>query len=1206
MEDIVSVIFKKYSRGKLKAIINQIFQDLLNELKIFLNLEVIHSNINIIYTNDNFNIELNRRNVLDLGVKRFFKNNTHFIKIYNYYKRFLPFILMREAYYCFIPDNLKENEGIKIIINQIVEIDLQKSELINEWKTLIREYIIDYDYLSAEFSGLEKFLRLKGVNSEDHPIKLFYNYIRKNVLIINEETWNLYDNIFKKFILKTSKSLYNDEMIETIRVLIKMFYKVRSYKALLDYQNYFKEFIQNEEIQTNLSLRKFSNNLKWINMFSYIAPSYLTNWTIINTGVFLCKLTFSPHLEKKKIDIIMEELPFFWGSKSSETYFSVEISGWFIIPLSYKKDLYYFLNKLHDIGYIVKKTCVFIERAENFLNLNYFREFYRSNRIINPKHMKYDGNYELDFNFEFKSDNETVKLSILDSLIITKAWYWSPDGFSFERRSETTRRIKTDLFNEILSQGRLIKNLKKTIEDFQNNLLLKTEFIDLLTKNQNHSFFYVKNFLKNLLTSLNILKKFLNKNSNIKTAYQFQEHAKKYGISQIIDDNILLDFKEINRLIYRDFLPLYLKDPNLFNEELKKYRLFTKIFEYSNKLKIFDLKALIKIIEDNTIVESIYTVKQKKLDKIYQNYKIQNITSNTIDDIIESFSNREIPIIKPLLINTINTTNFAKYFIEIILYDNQNSRNILNKIKKYFPRVINDSGIDIFTNKALRVVQIYLPNIIEREKKTLVSILYNLLNENIISLKRYFFDGFFKSFMLRDFYDLDRQEFFYTKDLFEQYYIYIQKIFKNTLTTFKESDTINQKTFWSSKKKFNNLVEKVEDRVTRQQISFNNKNLNELSEFHQNVDFNLLDLERFKELKKKEFFKNYVKSIKFNPKFHKFGIGKYYLYFRPINMNEIDLKLLLINNFKKVKYPAFIDNIQSLFITYFFPYRNPNMSYVNWLTKSKKNVSEYCIFFVKKFYPILNFNYNLSSHGWDLDPKSFKTYIQKIIFNSEFKIQIQSIKGKNIGNKEISHFIGANSESFLNLLEITGWKSTDLKSILGTKNYSLIDKILNLIKNDMIISYIKLKNLDFLEKIYIILPNVKTETNDLIIKIFNFFNYGYIYEIEGEFFIHGFHEEIRFENGLMIKLYLPLSELSEFQRTFDKLFQFLKINKYLILNDMVDGTTLIKNIYGNVNFLDSYNPLKNLKWNNKDKIWMNHKLFTEKFEPIYPDLIPKE
>ena len=37
-----------------------------------------------------------------------------------------------------------------------------------------------------------------------------------------------------------------------------------------------------------------------------------------------------------------------------------------------------------------------------------------------------------------------------------------------------------------------------------------------------------------------------------------------------------------------------------------------------------------------------------------------------------------------------------------------------------------------------------------------------------------------------------------------------------------------------------------------------------------------------------------------------------------------------------------------------------------------------------------------------------------------------------------------------------------------------------------------------------------------------------------------------------------------------------------------------------------YNPLINLRWNNKDKIWMNNKLYNEKFEPLYPDLIPKE
>jgi len=132
------------------------------------------------------------------------------------------------------------------------------------------------------------------------------------------------------------------------------------------------------------------------------------------------------------------------------------------------------------------------------------------------------------------------------------------------------------------------------------------------------------------------------------------------------------------------------------------------------------------------------------------------------------------------------------------------------------------------------------------------------------------------------------------------------------------------------------------------------------------------------------------------------------------------------------------------------------------------------------------------------------------------------------------------------------------------------------------------------------------ESIEVIIKVFSYFNYCFIYEIEGEFFIYENLDVIKFENGLLIKLYLPQTEISNFQKNFDLLFQFLKIKKYLILNDMVDGEQLIKNTYGSLKFLESYNPLKNLIWNDKDKIWMNHKLFNEKFEPIYPDLIPKK
>lgn len=59
------------------------------------------------------------------------------------------------------------------------------------------------------------------------------------------------------------------------------------------------------------------------------------------------------------------------------------------------------------------------------------------------------------------------------------------------------------------------------------------------------------------------------------------------------------------------------------------------------------------------------------------------------------------------------------------------------------------------------------------------------------------------------------------------------------------------------------------------------------------------------------------------------------------------------------------------------------------------------------------------------------------------------------------------------------------------------------------------------------------------------------------------------------------------------------------MTDLVKGKTLLKSIYGNLDFFKKFNPLLNLDWNAKDKIWMNHKLFTEKFDPIYPDLIEK-
>jgi len=94
----------------------------------------------------------------------------------------------------------------------------------------------------------------------------------------------------------------------------------------------------------------------------------------------------------------------------------------------------------------------------------------------------------------------------------------------------------------------------------------------------------------------------------------------------------------------------------------------------------------------------------------------------------------------------------------------------------------------------------------------------------------------------------------------------------------------------------------------------------------------------------------------------------------------------------------------------------------------------------------------------------------------------------------------------------------------------------------------------------------------------------------------------QFETGLLIEIWFPQCELDEFFNTFDLIFEYCEVDHFLTLTDLVKGRTLLKNIYGNLDFLDSCNPLTNLKWNSKDKIWMNHKLYNEFFEPLYPDL----
>ncbi len=1187
--------------------LNQNFKKILNKIQNILNIDIIYSEVFLKLNELKTPISIEKTDIFDLGVERDIKNNSLYIRINKDYKKFLPIILLREAFYCFIPKAIAQNQTIRIIINLILEFELEKFEHINEWKQIFQEQFIDLNIKYPIFHIIDKFLCPDGSNLSESSIRFFFNHIRNNVQLITEAKEAFHNRLIKEYVLKTSRFLFDDDMIESIRILIEIFYKIKSYKALLEYKNYFKEFKQNDKISTDLSLRRFIKSVKWINKVSFIAPTYEINYQLLDFDWNYCSLTFHPAINKKKIDRIMNKFPFIISPRSSPGKFSYEISFWLISPKSYDKDIIRFIEKLEEFGYIIDKTLILQrEFKNNSINLNYFRKFYKRGRLINPKHPNYDEKYEISFENNYGTQKLHQEISILDTMILENIVQWNVDGIGFEKRTNVFRLLKSRIIYEILSQKNLIKNIKKKIQIIQDNNEIKQFFITLLENNKKFGFFYIKEYLEGIKKYLMLVDKILKQNPDIKNVFQFQEFIKKNGIFNKLDEAILFDRTDLKNNVFNKFIPLYFSDIEAFKKHLNHIGILSDFFNYCHKLKIFNINALMRIIEDKFVSEKIYIKKQEKLDNIRQGIKNKKITGIVVDEIIDEFCNTNPPLLKPFLISTLNTSNFAKYYLEFILKYRNETIEILSKIKHYFPRFVFVYGLNPFIKKKIILIYIWIVNLNNIEKKLLITIFNKFFKDEIISVKRYFSDGFNEMPDIRSYYDLESQGFFYTKDLIEQYSHFVKTIIGNQFKKFIEVPFKNQDLLWSSKESFTELISRVEDRISRQQIDFNAKKLQDLKAFHSNLENLILNVQNFKQVKQSNFFKQYIKSIKFFPNFHNYGISNYFLYIRPLDLNQIDLRLLFNNTFQKIKFQASIGKSQSFFISYLFPFRNPNISYVNWLTKSKRIILEYCIFYIKTIHLIFNFHSNLESSGWDLDHKKFETHIQEILFNPKFKKIPLEIKTLKLSEPSKFQFLGPDTPNFTKLTNIYRIESIDIKSIVGTKKYSQEKAIIDSLKDKHIFPYLKLKNLDFQDKIYLILINLNKETIDKIIRIFSFFNYGFIYEIEGEYFIQELLDDGKFENGLMIKLYFPLCEISAFLKIFRKLFHFLHIKNFLILNDLISGKNLIKSIYSDFDLSKNYNPLINLRWNNKDKMWMNNKLYNEKFEPLYPDLVPKE
>ena len=103
----------------------------------------------------------------------------------------------------------------------------------------------------------DKFLELQEKKSSESPKRFFFEYIRRNPNLNFDENIQFFlDKMYDGFKFKSSKNLLSNEITETLRILTKIFYRIKNCDSLEGFYNYFNNFKKQGIIQTDLSLRK--------------------------------------------------------------------------------------------------------------------------------------------------------------------------------------------------------------------------------------------------------------------------------------------------------------------------------------------------------------------------------------------------------------------------------------------------------------------------------------------------------------------------------------------------------------------------------------------------------------------------------------------------------------------------------------------------------------------------------------------------------------------------------------------------------------------------------------------------------------------------------------------------------------------------------------------------------------------------------------
>lgn len=1162
--------FESYSTEYILENLNIISKRLIYTLEIELSLKPLFPNTKTILIDnqkltENFNFEVSVSTSEDI----------YLIKINQKYKKFIKYILLREIYYVFIPFKLRRLIIIHATLNQIILNKFENSETLNEWKSLIRENFINNKDIVKEdnfllgFNRLDAYFNPKKTQNSLDAIKFFINYLRNNSEVVQDSVTYIQFLFFEEFKNYISTSLNRDEILETIRCITLIFKKVKSYRNLLQYKTFFQVFKENGEIISNLSLRKFSSHMNWVKKYTYIAPSYQLNWHTINVNVLIIFLTFNPLLHKKDILNVMTNFPFFTAPKISGDSFSIEISGYVVIPREYVEDFLGIIKKFKLMKYLIDFKCLVRHSQDHMINLNYFKDFFQKKRFVNYTNKEYDMNYEIELDYEFGDNYYSSNLDYLDLTLLDRIRWFSVSGFGFERRSEALKVLESDLISRLVYQRRLIANLKKSYQLLYESDDFEITCLNYIQAKKSYGIFKIRKELKNILNTSKFIE--------ILTESKHIDNLKELiiYINQNLTDTTLEEIILIKKTIRtnNELFLLFFDSNHLYKSKLVRYNMIYDLLNTLYELRLFDLNEMEAIIQNKEFAVNFINKKEKLYNLLFEEFNSHKITNQDINRIFEKLLKHQPPIIEPLLINTFITKKYVNDFLQLILVNSQDVRENIREFKRFFPRTLINYSRDLITNQNLIYVEVSIPELNNIEKFTLFSIIYNLFQKSIIYAKNLFWGGVIEGLRTSKFYDFENKNFYYSPKLYEQYLYFAYKTFGKNIPGMNNcrNESYNN-CFYSDEDDFLNLIKSVNSRVMKANVCISKIDFNLLADFHQNLTQILLDNQTYTEIKNQHSFKHQIKSIEFIPCFQTFGLNQYYIYIYPYKIDDLNIKTLLGNNFQSLEFSLSIGNSNSLIIKYISNSKNPDLHYLHQLKKMHL-LREYSWFKIKKFYDLLQFRLNISPDDWIYDNEKFKLHIQNILHNPEYDFNIGFLKEYELSNSD--KFDNKNMIDVSILSQVYSSKSIDIKSYLGTNKVKTINTIIRLLENESIYPYLTLKNINLDNSLTILIPGLTEELKMIILRVICFFNIGRIYEIEGAFYINGFKNEKMFKKGLYINIFFPNSDLSKFVSLFDLLFEILEISEYLIFKDLVKGNMVIKRIFGN-DFLKFHNPLKSI------------------------------